>query len=50
MEVISEEDGLTGTKKSKTPSAEKIVDEGYLFLANLGLIETNVSSDEIAHF
>ena len=50
MEVISEEDELTGTKKSKTPSAEKIVDEGYLFLANLGLIETNVSSDEIAHF
>ena len=48
--VISEEAEPLGTKKSKNSFSQKIVKIGNLFWDNLVLIETNVSSDEIAHF
>ena len=50
MPVISEEAEPPETKNRKFTLAEKIVKIGNLLLANLRVIETNVSSDEIAHF
>ena len=50
MAVISEEAEPPETKNWKFTSAKKIVKIGNLLLANLRVIETNVSSDEIAHF
>ena len=50
MVVISEEAEPLETKNWKFTSAENIDRIGNLLLANLRVIETNVSSDEIAHF
>ena len=50
MVVISEEAEPPETKNRKFTLAEKIVKINNLLLANLRVIETTVSSDEITHF